>query len=371
MSEYEVKYDDNGIKWNVEYLIGGVGISFSKDNCSLEIIDVPSQIEDKPVLLLSEKAFYNNKTIKEIRIPDTVVTIGEAAFFQCELLEKIKLPERIRELPKWCFAYCKNLKELNGLEHIITFESYSFYKALAVSKLILEQEIEFIGYYAFSECYVEHLYMGHIIHAGKMSFARCDYLKEVYFLDNAKAVPAYFFFECKKLEKISLNCVTAIGDDAFGRCKSLKRLKLPASLTKIGRNILLENQMESVIVPEKYEEMTYGEKTAEYMIFPTVSVLLDYNNSNWKKETREIYYGETLSSLPLLETTCREMTGWYESPTQEKLSEELLEILILKYGTWLKSIYETTLQPYDFTKPIYSDITLYAQWRIKENETGD
>lgn len=370
-SEYRVECDRNGIKWRVENYKDGVGISFAEENSVLEIVEIPEELGGKPVLALLDKAFYKNSSIKEVRIPDTVNKIGEEAFYQCGSLKSVNIPEGIKELSKWCFAYCNSLEELNGLEHIVVFDSYCFYKALTVFELILEQEIEFIGYYSFSECNIEKLYMGHIVHAGKMSFARCDSLREVYFCDNAKAVPAYFFFECRNLEKISLNCVTAIGEYAFGKCSRLKELKLPASLIKIGANILFQNQMKLVIVPEKYEEMTYGESAAEIFVRPTVSVLLKYNEYKWKDETKVIYYGERINTLPLLETKCREMTGWYESPTKEEISEEFLELLVLKYGEWFRKGYEATLQPYDFTKPIYSNLSLYAQWQIKENETGE
>lgn len=360
-----VECDANGIKWNVKNYGDGVGISFAEENRAFEIIEVPEQLGNKSVLALLEKAFYQNNFLKEIKIPNTVTEIGEEAFFHCDFLRKVTISENIKEIPKWCFSYCKKLEEINGLDHILSFASYSFYMALAVSELVLNQEIKYIGYYAFSECEVERLYLGNIVQAGKMSFARCNYLKEVYFSEDARAVPAYCFFGCKNLKYLSLSFVTAIGDAAFGRCESLKKLKLPAGLMKTGREILLENQMESVVVPEKYENITYGERAAEYIVYPTVSVSFDYNETYREREIRTIYYGETISPLPLSETICKEMIGWYENPTQERLSKELLELLILKYGTWIKDIYETTLQPYDFEKPIYSDITLYAQWRIK------
>ena len=94
--------------------------------------------------------------------------IGEAAFLNCPCLEKVSIPQNINKLPKWCFAYCRKLKDFqdfhmqkrnmlvlllqNYLDQIIIFESYSFYKAFAAAELVLEQEIEFIGHYAFSEC---------------------------------------------------------------------------------------------------------------------------------------------------------------------------------------------------------------------------
>ena len=115
--------------------------------------------------------------------------------------------------------------------------------------------------------------------------------------------------------------------------------------------------------------MTYGGKVAKYIIRPTVSIVLNYNESKWKKETRVIYHGESMVSLPMLETTCKEMIGWYENPIQEQLSDEFLEFLVLKFGIWVKKLYETTLQPYNFEKPVYSDLLLYAKWRIKGDET--
>lgn len=61
------------------------------------------------VTVIEEKAFLNNRYLKEIMLPKALTQIGEKAFCGCENLAEIKIPENVREIGKYAFLDCKNL----------------------------------------------------------------------------------------------------------------------------------------------------------------------------------------------------------------------------------------------------------------------
>lgn len=77
-----------------------------------ERVEVPSQIEGRPVIAIEKKAFLSCKTIREIRIPDTIEEIGDWAFAHAEGLKTICVPNHSLRHGKELFLGCKRLREI-------------------------------------------------------------------------------------------------------------------------------------------------------------------------------------------------------------------------------------------------------------------
>lgn len=78
-------------------------------NGSETSVDIPSEIKGSKVTAIGNKAFYSNKTIQQVNIPDTVLTIGEQVFYNCDYLNNVKLPENLTSLGYHAFASCDSL----------------------------------------------------------------------------------------------------------------------------------------------------------------------------------------------------------------------------------------------------------------------
>lgn len=76
------------------------------------VIEVPAQIEGKPVTRIGKKAFLSNKAVKEITLPDAVSQIGDWAFACCAKLTKIVLPYRRLEAGQGIFRDCFSLTQI-------------------------------------------------------------------------------------------------------------------------------------------------------------------------------------------------------------------------------------------------------------------
>ena len=73
--------------------------------------DLKKTVESEyPVVGLSSNAFYGEKSLKRVVLPDCYYVVGTYAFFECQNLEEIVLPAGLREIRQWAFYDCKSLK---------------------------------------------------------------------------------------------------------------------------------------------------------------------------------------------------------------------------------------------------------------------
>ena len=86
---------------------------------------------DGDVSKIGDSAFYNRTKLKEIRLPDTVVSIGKSAFEGCTgLVGTLELPSGITEIDDEAYRGCSGL----------------------VGDLIIPEPVKKIGDYAFNGC---------------------------------------------------------------------------------------------------------------------------------------------------------------------------------------------------------------------------
>ena len=72
-------------------------------------IDVPAEVDGRPLTAIGDGAFKNNRTLWNISLPDSITSIGEEAFYGCGSLNGIKLPQGLVSLGDRAFADCTSL----------------------------------------------------------------------------------------------------------------------------------------------------------------------------------------------------------------------------------------------------------------------
>ncbi len=63
-----------------------------------------------PVIGLSSNAFYSDKTLTRVVLPDCYYIVGTYAFFECSNLKEIVLPAGLKEIRQWAFYNCNSLE---------------------------------------------------------------------------------------------------------------------------------------------------------------------------------------------------------------------------------------------------------------------
>jgi len=116
----------NGYAWKYKSVAGGVEITACESDkakiCAVEprptgTLRIPSRLDGKPVVGIGGWAFARCKSIKNVEIPEGVLTLrGWGVFFGCEALESVSFPASIREVSaKETFVNCRSLKVLKFL----------------------------------------------------------------------------------------------------------------------------------------------------------------------------------------------------------------------------------------------------------------
>lgn len=87
-------------------------------------ITVPAEIDGHTVTVIGNRAFWENKVIKKVILPDTVETIGPYAF-SGSTLENIKLSNNLKIIEEYAFLYTK-LTYLNLPNSVTTIKHCAF-----------------------------------------------------------------------------------------------------------------------------------------------------------------------------------------------------------------------------------------------------
>lgn len=84
---------------------------------NLKSVTIPSTVKIKGVTYkvtsIADKAFINNKKLKEVIVSDNIITIGNSAFQGCKALKTVTIGKRVRTIGKKAFYGDSKLKTLN------------------------------------------------------------------------------------------------------------------------------------------------------------------------------------------------------------------------------------------------------------------
>ncbi|MDE6804377.1 MAG: leucine-rich repeat domain-containing protein [Muribaculaceae bacterium] len=137
-------------------------------------------------------------------------------------LESVIIPPSINSIGINPFTGCQNLE--------IRLLNNNHFKI--VNGLLISNKGHLISYLEDSEVVTIPTYVTSI---GNRAFSRCKSLKRVNISTSVTSIKNYSFSRCESLESINIPySVTSIGDYAFYKCNSLKRINIPRA-TSIGK----------------------------------------------------------------------------------------------------------------------------------------
>lgn len=121
-----------------------------------DVIEIPSTYKGKTVIGIRGDVFSNVKSIKEVKLPNTIKEIRGGAFNGTSKLEKINIEDtKITEIKGDTFQFCKSLKSIKIPDSVTRIGGHAFYGDRSLSNVYISKnsKLNEIGSSAFRECY--------------------------------------------------------------------------------------------------------------------------------------------------------------------------------------------------------------------------
>ena len=238
-----------------------------------ERIDIPEKITDEngstyDVTKIGRTAFYDNNTLYNIKLPETLKSIGDSAFYDTNIQE-ITLPASLTEIGKWAFYYCNNLYNVYAECAPIDISAgcFNYYRTLYVLSEYEDQYRTATKWNYFSTIIAKDFAYGDFV-LKKLSDNTLSIIKytgtqtdvtipdEVTINNNTYKITAIgnSAFESKNLTSTKLpNSLEVIGERAFQYNYDLTSVDFPNSLKAIGNYAFYNCEISTVNLPNSIE----------------------------------------------------------------------------------------------------------------------
>ena len=250
-------------------------------------------------------AFYNgeNTTLKEVILPEGLISIEEAAFANCTALEKLNVPSTVNTLGRWILENTK-VTSFTIPQGVTEIPASCFYGS-AITTINIPQSVKTIGNWAFQDAKLTEVVIpSSVTSIGEWAFG-CDNdnptLQSVIIKADITEIPNCCFYLQTNLASLSLpEGITAIGDDAFCGCK-ISSLTLPSSLKTIGARAFSNNGITQLTIPNKVESIgnaAFAHNSIDNIDLPATLVSLHATAFKWESMNEVICRAQSVPQTP-------------------------------------------------------------------------
>lgn len=250
-------------------------------------------------------AFYNgeNTTLKEVILPEGLISIEEAAFANCTALEKLNVPSTVNTLGRWILENTK-VTSFTIPQGVTEIPASCFYGS-AITTINIPPSVKTIGNWAFQDAKLTEVVIpSSVTSIGEWAFG-CDNdnptLQSVIIEADITEIPQCCFYLQTKLTSLSLpEGITAIGDDAFCGCK-ISSLTLPSSLKTIGARAFSNNGITQLTIPNKVESIgnaAFAHNSIDNIDLPATLVSLHATAFKWESMNEVICRALSVPQTP-------------------------------------------------------------------------
>ena len=176
--------------------------------CSFSKINIPNS-----VLSIGSYAFKDCKYLKEVIIPEGVVTLPYGILTGCESLTNVRLPSSLTVIQNDAFHGCKMLSEITLPTGLKTIGGQVFYKCTNLKNILIPRSVSSIG---------------------QSAFEGCTSLESLIMPEGVQEIAYRVLYGCTNLNEVELpSTITMIRGNSFTGCSSLAKIK--SSIVNIGQ----------------------------------------------------------------------------------------------------------------------------------------
>ena len=236
-------------------------------------LTIPSEIDGCAVKSIGESAFQSCKTLKSVKLPDSLTELGKFAFFDCTSLTSVTIPAGVTHIPLGAFDGCNKLTEVILPDGLTGLDSYAFSGCKKLKQITIPEGVKFIGHNTFYDC---------------------SALAEITVPASVTLIGNDAFLDCSRLKTVTLQeGLTTIGYRAFMQCTALESVKIPVSVTSIDNFAFMGcTELSEIVFCGDVPDWGY-----DVFRFVKATVYYPGDNSTWN-ESSLVDHGGTLSWIP-------------------------------------------------------------------------
>lgn len=193
-------------------------------------------------IVIGDKAFANNRSLKTVTFNNFNVSMGEYVFSDCPMLETVLFDDsKATTISAYTFWNDYSLATVTLPDNLSVIDSYAFANCVSLGTIYLPGSVNEIGQYAFSGCellsIVEFANTDYDLIVSSHAFDGTSSLATINLPNGTKSIGEYAFV-ASGLTTIEIpNSVEEINSYAFRNNTSLRYVRLPDSLTYLGLRV--------------------------------------------------------------------------------------------------------------------------------------
>ena len=187
------------------------------------------------VTAIGERAFKDCSNLSNVNLPSGLTSIGDDAFCNCEKLALSAFPHNLKYVGVRAFLNCGSITVNRSPSSLSFIGEQAFANCKSITSFMLLNDAYYLGEGVFMGCTAlstvnisrlknspnNHLYIPNSL------FENCTALNSVTTPADLATVGNRAFFNCSKLENITMPDVASLGKEAFYGCSNLKEVNMP------------------------------------------------------------------------------------------------------------------------------------------------